>query len=118
MRIKISQAQPLGFRFAALLVACLLIPAAQAQQSEKKVSTFRGRIEQVNPATKRLTVHGETIEGRMGQMTMEYAVDNDAVFDHVKAGDQITAKIFEGDSTLHEGQVIPPGNAVMPGMAN
>jgi outer membrane protein, heavy metal efflux system len=118
MRIKISQAQPLGFRFAALLITCLLIPAAQAQQSEKKASTFRGRVEQVNPATKRLTVHGETIEGRMGEMTMEYAVDDDAVFDHLKVGDMITAKVYESDSTLHDVQVVPPGNAVMPGMAN
>lgn len=53
----------------------------------------------------------------MGEMTMGFAVDNDAVFDHVKAGDQITAKVYEGDFILHDVQVLPPGNAAGSGVA-
>ena len=41
----------------------------------------------------------------MGEMTMGYAVDNAAVLNRVKVGDRITAKIYEGDSTLHDVQV-------------
>ena len=54
----------------------------------------------------------------MGEMTMGFAVDNDAVFDRVKAGDQITAKVYDGDFTLHDVQVVPSRNtAAAPGAA-
>jgi cobalt-zinc-cadmium efflux system outer membrane protein len=89
----------------------LFVFTAFAQQSDKKALTFRGKVEQVNTATKRLTVHSEPVERWMGEMTMGFAVDNDAVFNRVKAGDQITAKVYEGDFTLHDVQVVPPGNA-------
>ena len=96
----------------------LFVFSAYAQQSDKKAFAFRGKVEQVNSATKRLTVHSEPVEGWMGEMRMGFAVDNDAVFDRVKAGDQITAKVYEGDFTLHEVQVVPPGNAAAaPGAA-
>lgn len=101
-----------------LAAMCLLIAAAHAQQAQKKVFTFHGRVEQVDRATKRLTVHNEPIEGWMGEMTMGYRVDDDAVLNRVKVGDQIAAKVYEGDSTLHDVQVVPPVNAVSPGSAN
>jgi len=40
-------------------------------------------------------------------MTMAYAVDKDEVFQRVKAGDQIRAKVYEGDLTLHNVEVVP-----------
>lgn len=102
----------------ALLLGLFVFPAC-AQQNDKKAFTFRGKVEQVNSATKRLTVHSEPVAGWMGEMTMEFAVDSDAVFDRVKAGDQITAKVYEGDFTLHEVQVVPPGTAAAsPAAAN
>jgi cobalt-zinc-cadmium efflux system outer membrane protein len=101
----------LTFRIAALATVCLLISAAHAQQSEKKVFTIRGKVEQVDTATKRLTVHTEPIEGGMGEMTMRYDVDNDAVLNRLKAGYRITAKVYEGDFTLHDVQVVSPGAA-------
>ena len=101
-----------------LAAMCLLIAAAHAQQAQKKVFTFHGRVEQVDRATKRLTVHNEPIEGWMGEMTMGYRVDDDAELNRVKVGDQIAAKVYEGDSTLHDVQVVPPGNAASPGSAN
>ena len=103
------------FRFAvpAMLLG-LAISSVYAQQRDKRVFTFRGKVEQVNTTTKRLTVHNEPIEGWMGEMTMGFAVDNDDVFNRVKAGDQITAKVYEGDFTLHDVQVVPSGNAATP----
>jgi cobalt-zinc-cadmium efflux system outer membrane protein len=108
MRPKFNQAAALAM--APLLVISSLSSAAHAQQSVKKAFPFRGRVERVNAATKRLTVHSEPIEGWMGEMTMAFAVDSDAVFDLVKAGDQITAKVYERDFVLHDVQVVPAGN--------
>ena len=99
-----------GYTATAVLLA-LFLSSAFAQQNDKKSFTFRGKVEQVNGTTKRLTVHSEPIEGWMGEMTMGFAVDNDAVFNRVKAGDQITAKVYAGDLTLHDVQVVPAGNA-------
>jgi outer membrane protein, heavy metal efflux system len=99
-----------GYAAPALLLGLFLSPA-YAQQNDKKSFAFRGKVEQVNGTTKRLTVHSEAVEGWMGEMTMGFAVDNDAVFNRVKAGDRITAKVYEGDFTLHDVQVVPTGNA-------
>ena len=100
------------FRFAMLaMLLGLFISSVYAQQGDKKGFTFRGKVEQVNTSTKRLTVHNEPIEGWMGEMTMGFAVDNDDVFNRVKAGDQITAMVYKGDFTLHDVQVVPSGNA-------
>jgi Cu/Ag efflux protein CusF len=47
----------------------------------------------------------------MGAMTMSYAVDNADVINKVKVGDQITAKVYDGDfKTLHDVQVVPAKN--------
>jgi outer membrane protein, heavy metal efflux system len=94
-----------------LLAICSLTLPAHAQQGAKKAFLFHGRVEQVNAAAKQLTVHNEPVEGWMGEMTMAFAVDNAAVFDRVKVGDRITAKVYEGDFVLHDVQVVPPGNA-------
>jgi cobalt-zinc-cadmium efflux system outer membrane protein len=104
-------------RMVVVVMMCLLISAAHAQQSQKKVFMFRGKVEQVDPASKRLTVHNKPIEGWMGEMTMGFGVDNVEVFNRVKVGYQITAKVYEGDLTLHDVQVVPPGSAPAPGPA-
>ena len=79
----------------ALLAACLSV--AHAQQTGKKEHTFRGKVEKVDAKAKVL-----------GAMTMTYAVDKADVIDKVKAGDQITAKVYDGDfKTLHDVQVVP-----------
>ena len=54
----------------------------------------------------------------MGEMKMGFAVDNDEVFNRVQVGDRITAKVYQGDLTLHDVQVVPTGNAAAaPGAA-
>jgi cobalt-zinc-cadmium efflux system outer membrane protein len=89
--------------------ACLLLMPLHAQQRNKKSFAFRGKVEGVDTAAKRLTVTNEPIEGWMGTMTMGFAVDKDDVFDRVKAGDQITATVYEGDLTLYNVEVVPTG---------
>jgi outer membrane protein TolC/Cu/Ag efflux protein CusF len=89
---------------------CLALPHLGAQQGGKKSFPFRGKVEAVDAATKRLTVTNEPIEGWMGAMRMGYAVDNADVLNHVKPGDHITAKLYEGYFTLYDVQVVPQGN--------
>lgn len=100
--------------FGALL--CLAISPAQVQTSGKKAYPLRGKVEQVNTSSKTLTVTNEPIEGWMGTMTMAYAVHEPEVLNGVKVGDQITAKVYDGDSTLYEVQVVSqPKAAPSPG---
>ena len=97
--------QRLTFRFTVAL--CLFISPAHGQSTGKKEYMFRGKVEQVNRSTKRLTVQSEPVEGWMGAMTMAFAVNNEDVLDRVQVGDQITAKVFAGDLTLYDVQVVP-----------
>jgi protein SCO1/2 len=82
-------------------------PAAPAASTEKKEHVFRGKVEKVDPQAKTLTVDGENVEGWMSAMTMTYSADKPDVYDTVKPGDQITAKVYDGDfATLHDVQVV------------
>jgi Cu/Ag efflux protein CusF len=84
---------------------CLLLTTALAQ---KKSFTFKGKVEKVDVAAKKITVNGEKVEGWMNSMTMLYSVDKEEVLKTLKAGDQITAKVYEGDYVvLHDIQVVP-----------
>ncbi len=101
----------------------LFATPSTAQQPAKKEFTFRGRVEQVDAAARRLTVTSEPIEGWMGAMTMAYRVNNEEVLAKLKPGDQITAKVYEGDFTLYNvslaGQPSPsaPPTAKLPGLS-
>lgn len=96
------------------IIICLsLIPlyAQESQNGGKKSFAFTGKVDAVDAAAKRLTVTNEPVEGWMGAMTMSYAVKNEEVVDRVKAGDRVTAKVYEGDSTLYDVQVVSQARA-------
>jgi len=84
-----------------LAAACLAHAAA-----DKKAHTFHGKVEAVNRSAKSLTVNGEKVEGWMDAMTMDYKVDDLAILDTVKPGDQIVATVYDGDYSLHKVQLL------------
>ena len=91
------------------LLALAGICFAQSNQ-DKKSYTFHGKVEAVDATGKSLKVKGEEVKGWMAAMTMDYKVDDPAVFQKVKPGDQIMATVYDGDPVLHKVQVMPkPG---------
>ena len=101
------------FRFAIVVAAMLALglSTAFAQQAGKKEFAFKGKVEKVDTRAKTLTVNNENIPGWMVSMSMGYAVDKaDDVLKTLKAGDQITAKVYDGDfKTLYDVKVVPQG---------
>jgi Cu/Ag efflux protein CusF len=93
------------------LIVCLLLSTTYAQQSGKKDHTFRGKVEKVDTQAKKLTVNGEKVDGWMAAMTMAYSVDNADALKSIKVGDQITAKVYDGDLVLHDVKVVPADKA-------
>jgi Cu/Ag efflux protein CusF len=93
----------------------LLLSCAYGQQNKnapagaKKEHTFRGKVEKIDVNAKTFTVNGQRVEGWMDAMTMVYVPDKEDVLKRVKVGDQISAKVYDGDfRTLHDVQVVPP----------
>src|SRR4029453_12687229 len=100
------------FRFAIILAAILALGLSTAfaqQNAGKKEFAFKGKVEKVDAKAKTLTVNNENIPGWMVSMSMSYAVDKgDDVLKTLKAGDQITAKVYDGDfKTLYDVKVVP-----------
>ncbi len=95
--------------FAAVAALFLFLPVfrAEAQLAGRKAYLLQGKIERIDAAAKRLVVTNQPIEGRMGAMTMTYPVSNEDVLASLKPGDLITAKLYEGDSTLYDVAVVP-----------
>jgi Cu/Ag efflux protein CusF len=92
-------------RFIAILGLAVLMAAACLGQAPagKKTFKFHGKVESVSADG--LTVSGDKVEGWMDAMTMKYKVDDPKVLKTVKAGDEITATVYEGDFSLHKVQV-------------
>jgi Cu/Ag efflux protein CusF len=94
-------------RLVAVLSLALLIAAATPAQtaSAKKSSPFHGKVESVSPDG--LTVNSDKVEvWKMDAMTMKYKVDDPKILKTLKAGDEITATVYEGDYSLHKVQVV------------
>ena len=98
------------FMILAGVMITLLLPLAYGQQAGKagkKEFVFKGKVEKVDATAKTLTVNNEKVEGWMNSMTMSYGVDKADVLKTVKPGDQITAKVYEGDfKTLYNVEVV------------
>jgi len=94
------------FQMTAAVCVALLMSASSFAQAPagKKAHTFHGKVEAV--AADGLTVNGEKVEGWMDAMTMKYKVDDAKILKTVKPGDQITATVYDGDSSLHKVQVV------------
>jgi Cu/Ag efflux protein CusF len=109
-----NRRQYVRFFVLAATMLCLLLPAAYSQQSGKsgkKEYAFHGKVEKVDANAKSLAVNNEAIPGWMNSMTMTYTVDKPDVLKSLKPGDQITAKVYEGDfKTLYEVKVVPPAS--------
>ena len=83
--------------------------SAQTPPAGKKEHPFKGKVEKVDPKTKMVTVNNENIPGWMNSMTMVYKVDKDAVLKDLKAGDQISATVYDGDfQMLYNVKIVPP----------
>ena len=92
-----------------LLAVCLVAASASAQPAGKKEYQFKGKVEKVDAKAKTLSVAGENVPGWMAAMTMVYKADKEDALKSVKVGDQITAKVYEGDfATLYDIKVVPP----------
>jgi Cu/Ag efflux protein CusF len=107
--------QPARWSVVIVAVIALSVSIASAQQPGAKEHEFKGKIEKVDAKAKTVTVNGENVPGWMGAMTMTYSVDKEAVLSTIKVGDQITAKVYDGDfKTLHDVKTVPPKDAKTP----
>ena len=90
------------------LVCALLLSTAVRAQDAKKEHAFKGVVQKVDEKAKSLTVDGENVPGWMMAMTMVYSPDKEEIFKTVKAGDQITATVKDGDTkTLYDVKIVP-----------
>jgi Cu/Ag efflux protein CusF len=89
------------------------IPAIPQQKGKdaKKSYVLTGKVEGVNESGKTMTVNHADVPGYMSAMTMPYKVDQADAFKKVKVGDQIKAKVYDGDYTLYEIEVVPSSGA-------
>ena len=95
--------------FVATLACALLVSMTVHAQGEKKEHAFKGVVQKVDAKAKSLTVDGENVQGWMMAMTMVYTPDKEEIFKTVKAGDQITATVKDGDfKTLYDVKIVPP----------
>ena len=73
----------------------------------RKEFVFKGKVDAVDLAARTLTVTNENVEGWMPAMTMVYKADKDDVYAKVKAGDQITARVYDGiEDMLYDVRVV------------
>ena len=99
-------------RIMSLVIFTALLVPVSAQTVAKPTFCLRGKVEQVNVDTKRLTVSHPDIEGWMGAMTMAYAVDKPEILKNLKVGNQIKAKVYDGDYMLHDVELVQASKGV------
>jgi Cu/Ag efflux protein CusF len=91
-----------------LFLSCGYAAQNKTPPAGKKEHVFKGKVEKIDLANKSFTVNGQKVEGWMDSMTMNYVPDKEDVLKRVKVGDEITAKVYDGDfRTLYDIQVVP-----------
>jgi Cu/Ag efflux protein CusF len=119
-KVTVLEVQMKRFSMIFLVMFCLTMSAFAAQTKTppagKKQFVFKGKVEKVDPTNKTLFVKSEKVEGWMDSMSMSYAPDKEDALKKVKAGDEITAKVYDGDyRTLYDIQVVTkPAEAAKP----
>jgi Cu/Ag efflux protein CusF len=80
----------------ALSVASLSFSLAGCAKNPPPVKEYvlKGEVLKLDPSAQLVSVKGEKIEGWMEAMTMDYPVKDKQVFDQLKVGDNITAKVL------------------------
>ena len=94
-------------RLALAIVISVLIapPVAYGQPPGARSHAFRGRVVSVNAQAGTVSVVNENVEGWMAPMTMGYKVDKPDDLKELKAGDTVTATVYDGDfATLYHVQ--------------
>jgi protein SCO1 len=105
MRLCIHHQKPMSKSLGVLaIILCFLFSAcerkviAPGNTGEPKRYELKGKILKVEKENKRIEVAHEKIEGFMDAMTMPFAVKDDANFDKLQVGDQITATLIYNSS--------------------
>lgn len=92
---------------AGALLGALLIATTAFAQTAKGEHPFRGVVQKVDAKAKSMTVDFENVPGWMTAMAMVFSPDKEDVLKTVKAGDQITATVKDGDvKTLYNVKVV------------
>ncbi|MEQ1886424.1 MAG: copper-binding protein [Bryobacteraceae bacterium] len=97
----------------ALLIVTLTLMGCAKNPPPAKEYVLKGEVLKTDPSAQLVSVKGEKIEGWMDAMTMDYPVRDKAIFEKLKVGDAITAKILvqEADywvSEVTESKPAPP----------
>ena len=81
----------------------------KSQPPARKAHEFKGTVERVDLAAKNFTVNGENVEGWMPAMQMLYLADPPDILSRIRAGDRISATVYDQDfSTLHDVKIAGP----------
>jgi Cu/Ag efflux protein CusF len=84
----------------------MLLAGLVTAQTSKKPIRFAGHVESVDAAGKSISVKHGDIPGFMGAMTMNYAIDDEAILKRLAPGDDIVATVYAGDDTLHKVRIV------------
>lgn len=90
----------------------LSIAVEAAGQAKPTPHVFKGKVVSVDAKAQSVSVDNENVPGWMAPMTMNYKVDAPEVLTTLKAGDRITATVYDGNfTTLFAVKVDVPADA-------
>jgi Cu/Ag efflux protein CusF len=106
--------RPAVILLASLVLAGAARPAASQTPSAaaRPSHPFRGTVQKIDPGAQTVLVSNENVSHWMPPMTMSYRVSNPAILRTLKAGDRVSATVYDGDFTkLYRVRVVtvPPG---------